>query len=171
MKIKAIIFDRDGTIIYNKHYLSDPEGVELIPGSKKSFEILKNSDYLLFLHTNQSGVSRNLFNKSDVEKVNKKMFELLEIDESCFRRICIAYEKEYSEKNYRKPSLKFINEICEDYNLAYKEIAYVGDSQCELEISIKTGCKFYEIRADNNAILTDKPYKSINELPFFQKNY
>ncbi|WP_369404510.1 hypothetical protein [Salidesulfovibrio brasiliensis] len=28
-----ILLDRDGTIIVDKHYLSDPEEVELIPGA------------------------------------------------------------------------------------------------------------------------------------------
>ena len=171
MNIKALIFDRDGTIIYNKHYLSDPKKVELIPGSKEAFQLLKHSKLLLFLHTNQSGVSRKLMSKEDVILVNKQMFKLLEIEESCFQRICISYEKEFSEINYRKPSLKLINEICRDYDITYRNIAYVGDSMCELEISLKTGCTFYEIRADDKPPLTNKFYNSIYELPFFKENF
>ena len=33
MKLDAVLFDRDGTVIYDRHYLSDPAGVELIPGT------------------------------------------------------------------------------------------------------------------------------------------
>ena len=30
---KAAFFDRDGTLIVDKHYLSDPDKVELFPGA------------------------------------------------------------------------------------------------------------------------------------------
>ena len=33
MKFSAVLFDRDGTVIFDRHYLSDPAGVELIPGT------------------------------------------------------------------------------------------------------------------------------------------
>ena len=42
--MKGIVFDRDGTIIYNKHYLSDPEQVVLLPHVKDVLTKLKKNE-------------------------------------------------------------------------------------------------------------------------------
>jgi D-glycero-D-manno-heptose 1,7-bisphosphate phosphatase len=168
----AIIFDRDGTIIHNKHYLCDPDQVELIKGSKKAFQVFsKSSKCLFFLHTNQSGIERGFFKMNDVLKVNDKMFNLLGIKKNFFSKICIAPEINFSENNYRKPSSKFIDEIVNEFNLEYKNIYYVGDSQCEYDLSKKTGCNFYEIRVDNKPNLTRNPLKSIYDVAIQIKDY
>lgn len=170
---KAIIFDRDGTIIYNKHYLFDPEGVELIEGTQEGFKIFsKFKNFLFFLHTNQSGVNRGYFNLEDVHKVNERMFQKIGVNKRFFKRICIAPEIEYSDQNYRKPSIKFIDEVVKDYNINYSDIAYVGDSKCDYEISKRTGCLFFEINIGKTKSLTKNPFKSIHEVAkYIENNY
>jgi len=79
---KALFLDRDGTLIYDKVYLSDPGQVEVIPGASSALSRAQSMGYLLFLFTNQSGVGRNYFAMDDVHKVNKRMFELLDLPES-----------------------------------------------------------------------------------------
>ena len=32
-RLPAVFLDRDGTLIEERHYLSDPEGVQLLPGA------------------------------------------------------------------------------------------------------------------------------------------
>ena len=61
---KALFLDRDGTLIFDKHYLSDPAGVELIPGVTDALRKAKELGYQLFLFTNQSGVARGVYTLS-----------------------------------------------------------------------------------------------------------
>jgi hypothetical protein len=35
---RALFLDRDGTLILDKHYLSDPAGVEIIPGVRDALQ-------------------------------------------------------------------------------------------------------------------------------------
>ena len=101
---KFIVFDRDGTLIKYIPYLSDPSSVELAPGAKEFVNnLLKNSNKL-FLHTNQSGVSRGVFSLQDVIKCNERLIELLGFGNDLFERICIATELNLSKNSYRKPS-------------------------------------------------------------------
>ena len=36
-----VLLDRDGTVIKDKHYLSDPDGVELLPGAREGLALMR----------------------------------------------------------------------------------------------------------------------------------
>lgn len=158
--MKYIIFDRDGTLIKHFHYLKDASKVELLPTVKESLKILKDKGHKLFLHTNQSGVSRNFFNFNDVILCNNRMIELLGFGSSIFESICIATDLE-TNNTYRKPSTKFGLELIRKYNIESKQITYIGDSISDLQtaknlkangIGVNTGLRTLnlEILKQNN---------------------
>ena len=72
---KALFLDRDGTLIIDKVYLSDPAGVEPIPGTAQALKKARDLGYLLFLFTNQSGIGRGLHSIEDTHRVNARMAE------------------------------------------------------------------------------------------------
>ena len=41
MELSAVLFDRDGTVIVDRHYLGSAEGVELIPGAGQALGLLR----------------------------------------------------------------------------------------------------------------------------------
>jgi D-glycero-D-manno-heptose 1,7-bisphosphate phosphatase len=55
---RAVILDRDGTLIVDPGYLADPEGVQLLPWVGESLRALADAGFLLVVATNQSGVAR-----------------------------------------------------------------------------------------------------------------
>ena len=55
---KAVFLDRDGTLIKDVHYLKNPNDIEIIEGVGEALRLIKNAGYLLFMHTNQSGIAR-----------------------------------------------------------------------------------------------------------------
>ena len=73
---QAIFLDRDGTLIENRHYLSSPEGVALLPGVCEALARVREAGAKLFLFANQSGVGRGYFTLADVEAVNRRMTPL-----------------------------------------------------------------------------------------------
>ena len=92
MRNKGIIFDRDGTLIKYIPYLKNVKKVKLVNGVSQTLKLLKSSGYMLFLHTNQSGVSRGLFSIEDVNKCNKEMLKLINLGDDVFKEICIAFD-------------------------------------------------------------------------------
>ncbi|WP_276359588.1 HAD-IIIA family hydrolase [Daejeonella sp. H1SJ63] len=137
--IKAVVFDRDGTLIEHVHYLCDPEKVRLLNGVKNGIKVLKQSGFKLFLHSNQSGVGRGFFNLEQVYACNQRMEELIGLGSNVFSRVCIATEKPDEEILYRKPSPRFANEILTDFDLKTSEICYVGDRYSDLETALNIG--------------------------------
>ncbi len=77
---KAIFFDRDGTLIHDKHYLSDPDKVELIPGATKALARARSLGYKLVSLSNQSGVARGIFPVSAMHAVQHRFEQLLAAD-------------------------------------------------------------------------------------------
>ncbi len=137
--IKAIVFDRDGTLIEHIHYLSNPENVSLLPGVKEGLKKLQMLNCYFFLHTNQSGVGRKFFDINQVHLCNNKMLELLGLGEQVFEKICIATETPEDPILYRKPSPRFAKEIMSIYGFKPFELCFVGDRSSDLEVALELG--------------------------------
>ena len=110
---KALFLDRDGTLIRDAHYLKDPKKVEIIQGISEALYEARHLGYLLFMHTNQSGIARGYYDWSDVHACNKKMFQDFGWPKDFFTEICIAPEEPTATEGYRKPSPKFEFEMIE----------------------------------------------------------
>jgi len=100
---RALFLDRDGTLIVDKVYLSDPAGVELIPGTGEALRRARELGYKLFLFTNQSGIGRGYHTIADTHRVNARLEELLALSRPVFEDICIAPEAPGQPSAYRKP--------------------------------------------------------------------
>ena len=62
---RLALIDRDGTIIVDKVYLSDPDGIEFAPGAIEGLRLLRDAGFTLVLITNQSGIARGYFDVCD----------------------------------------------------------------------------------------------------------
>lgn len=136
---KALFLDRDGTLIYDRHYLSDPAGVELIPGIADALSRARALGFRLFLHTNQSGIGRGLFTLDDVLRCNTRMEELLGLPAPVFDDICIAPEGPDDPVRYRKPSPRFIHETIARHSLDPRQCWMVGDRESDIETGHNAG--------------------------------
>lgn len=73
----AVFLDRDGTTIIDRHYLSDPAGVELFPGAGEAVARLNAAGAFVVLATNQSGICRGYFSEADYRAVQARLVEVL----------------------------------------------------------------------------------------------
>ena len=69
---RAVILDRDGTIIVDHGYLSDPALVTLLPGAAEGLRRLHELGYLLVVVSNQSGVGRGFVTRARMREVNER---------------------------------------------------------------------------------------------------
>jgi len=60
---RFVVFDRNGTIIEEREYLSEPEQVRLIPGVGAALRELLQMGFGLVVITNQSGIGRGFFDR------------------------------------------------------------------------------------------------------------
>lgn len=135
----ALFLDRDGVLIQDKHYLANPEEVELIPGVKEALRLAKKLHYRLFLFTNQSGIGRGYYTWDDVYACQARLYELLGVEESFFDGVCIAPEAPDEPMVYRKPSPRFIQEMLIKHNLSANESWMIGDKASDMQAGLSAG--------------------------------
>ncbi|GIH65282.1 MULTISPECIES: D-glycero-alpha-D-manno-heptose-1,7-bisphosphate 7-phosphatase [Microbispora] len=73
----AVLFDRDGTLIHDVPYNSDPERVEPVAGARKALDRLRAEGIPVGIVTNQSGVARGLIAPEALRAVNDRVDALL----------------------------------------------------------------------------------------------
>jgi histidinol-phosphate phosphatase family protein len=74
---RAVLFDRDGTLVADVPYNGDPQRVVVMPGAREAVERLRAAGVATAVVSNQSGVARGLIRVEQVEAVNRRVEELL----------------------------------------------------------------------------------------------
>ncbi|GAA2735399.1 HAD-IIIA family hydrolase [Actinocorallia aurantiaca] len=74
---KALLLDRDGTLVHDVPYNGDPDLVEPIRGVREALELARESGLRLAVVSNQSGLASGRFSPEDLEAVNRRVQELL----------------------------------------------------------------------------------------------
>ncbi|WP_030240917.1 D-glycero-alpha-D-manno-heptose-1,7-bisphosphate 7-phosphatase [Streptomyces sp. NRRL S-455] len=75
--VKAVLFDRDGTLVEDVPYNADPGRVRPVDGAQEALAMLRAQGIATGVVTNQSGVARGLLTEADVRRVNHRVDELL----------------------------------------------------------------------------------------------
>ena len=68
----AVFLDRDGTLLTERGYLSDPARVRFYPRAFDALRRLKRAGFRLVVITNQSGVARGFFTLETLAKINQR---------------------------------------------------------------------------------------------------
>ena len=74
---RAAFLDRDGTVMVEREYLADPEGVELVPGTVEALRALRDAGRAVVVVTNQSGIARGLYTEEDYHAVDRRLQAVL----------------------------------------------------------------------------------------------
>ncbi len=130
---KAVFLDRDGTIIVEKNYLSDPAQVELFPGAGIALRRLQDAGFQLFIVTNQSGIGRGYYTLADYERVNERFLSLLEKDGVRLQKVYFAPEAPDQPSRGRKPSPQFLFDAGDEFGVDLSQSYVIGDKLIDVE--------------------------------------
>ncbi len=137
----AVFFDRDGTLIEEKNYLSRPEDVSIFPGTGPALKRLHERGLALFIVSNQSGVGRGYFTLEAVEQVNRRLLDDLAPEGARFAKVYIAPEAPGTPSRGRKPSPQFLYDARDAFGLDLARSYMVGDKLIDLECGWNAGVK------------------------------
>src|SRR5207245_11497236 len=73
----AVFVDRDGTIMEDCDYCSDPKDVKIFPGVPEALRRLRSKGFNLIIITNQSGIGRGLFTIEQYHAVEEEVLRKL----------------------------------------------------------------------------------------------
>jgi len=144
---KACFLDRDGVVIEEMDYLSDPAKAILIKGAADAIKKLRENDFKIIVVSNQSGIARGYFTEETLSLINKRIEELLAGSGTTVDAWyhCPHHPKgkvaEYSmECSCRKPSPGMLIKAAEEHNIDLSRSAMIGDKTSDLEAGFAAGC-------------------------------
>jgi len=125
----AVFIDRDGTLIQERAYLADPEGVVLVPGALAALRALREAGRPYAIVTNQSGIARGLYGEAEYHAVAARLETILE--EAGVAPAATAYCPHHPDITgpcaCRKPGTGMYRQVAEQAGLALAGSYYVGD--------------------------------------------
>lgn len=138
---RAAFLDRDGTIIVDKEYLSDPNEIVLIEGAVEGMKLLLEAGYKLVIVTNQSGIARGLYSIDDYRAVATRLNQRLAasgvpISGAYF---CPHHPDFSGPCECRKPGLGLYREAARNLGIDLASSLYVGDRLRDVEPALALG--------------------------------
>lgn len=73
LPVRAVLFDRDGTLVHDVPYNGDPEQVRVVDGAREVLDALRARGIAVGVVTNQSGIARGLVTAEQVAAVNARV--------------------------------------------------------------------------------------------------
>ena len=139
--VPALFLDRDGTLIEDPGYVSDPDDVQLLPGVAATLSRFRDAGYALVIVTNQSGIGRGLYAWSDYEAVAARLRELLAAEGVAFdaELACAHTPEEGASCGWRKPAPGMILEATRRLDLRIPGSLLAGDKLADIAAAAAAG--------------------------------
>lgn len=139
LTLKNIFLDRDGTIIEDMHYLSDPDRIIFIPGAIKAMREMKDSGLDIFLVTNQSGIGRRYFTEEDYHRVQDRLIRILRDNDVEISDFAFCPHIPGDNCDCRKPGPGMWKLLSEKYGLSPEESIIIGDKKSDIAFGHNCG--------------------------------
>lgn len=137
----AVFVDRDGTIIRERSYLADPDGVVLVPGTVSAFTDLRVAGFAVVIVTNQSGIALGLYAEGDYRAVAARVVRVLE--EAGVPPDSVRYCPHHPDVTgpcvCRKPATGMHRAAAADLGLDLAQSYYVGDKVTDVLPALEVG--------------------------------
>lgn len=138
--IDTILLDRDGTLIEERHYLSDPALVALIPGTTAPMRRLIELGCAFYLASNQSGIGRGLFSPEDYRRVHARLEETLLAEGVTLGGAAFCPHAPDDGCDCRKPRTGLWRELASAFGLRPEKTVMIGDKVADIRFGHAVGC-------------------------------
>lgn len=145
-KRRYAVLDRDGTIIFERHYLSDPDLVELLPGAVEGLRQMLAMGLGLVVVTNQSPIGRGYFGLDTLERIHQRLEVMLAEEDICLDHIYFCPHRPDEHCSCRKPETGMLNRAAEDYGFDQESSFVLGDKPCDIEMGQRVNATTFLVR-------------------------
>lgn len=139
MARRALLLDRDGTLIVDVGYPRDPALVELMPGVGPALAELQ-SDWALVVISNQSGQARGLITDAEAKAVHDRFVALFETQGVRFAGAYYCPHAPDAGCRCRKPAPGLLLDAARELDLDLSRSIMIGDKPSDLEAGLSAGC-------------------------------
>ena len=148
---RFVLLDRDGTIIIEREYLSDPQQVELVPGASEALRRLRQIGLGLAVITNQSGVGRGYFDAGGIALVHERMRALFAAEGAHLDGIYVCPHTPEDGCSCRKPNPGLAEMAAKDLGFDLGAVFVIGDKRSDIEMGQRLGATTILVRTGYGA--------------------
>lgn len=135
--VRAVLFDRDGTLVHDVPYNGDPTLVEPTDGAATAVDRLRSAGLRVAVVSNQSGIGRGLLTTPQVDAVNRRIDDA--IGPFDLWRVCPHAPEDGCA--CRKPEPGLILDAARRLGLSGFQCAVVGDIGADVGAAIAAGAR------------------------------
>jgi D-glycero-D-manno-heptose 1,7-bisphosphate phosphatase len=140
----AVFVDRDGTIMHDADYCSDPKQVQIFPGVTDALRRLKSKGFKLIIITNQSGIGRGLITMEQYRAVEAKVLRELGLDLIETTYFCPDVPGQHS--SCRKPAPGMILQAAREHGVDLSRSFFIGDKEIDAECGHNAGVRTIRVQ-------------------------
>jgi histidinol-phosphate phosphatase family protein len=123
LRPRAVLFDRDGTLVHDVPYNRDPALVRPVDGARRAVQRLRAAGLRVGLVTNQSGIARGLLTADDVRAVNDELQRRV----GAFDAVAFCAHGPDEGCACRKPAPGLVLEAARELGVRPEETIVIGD--------------------------------------------
>jgi D-glycero-D-manno-heptose 1,7-bisphosphate phosphatase len=148
---RAIILDRDGTIIVDHGYLDDPGKIEFLPGALEGLRRWHILGHPLIVVSNQSGIGRGVLTRELVLEINARMQALLREAGAPLDAIYFCPHGPGEGCACRKPGTLLVEEAAAQLGFEPRDAVVIGDKSSDIELGQRLNALTMLVSADGRA--------------------
>jgi len=139
--LKAILLDRDGTVIEDTGYIRDPDRVRLLHGCAAALTTLRQAGFDLVLVSNQSGIGRGMLTCDQAAAVHLRVIEVLHEAGLDLAGSYYCPHHPNAGCDCRKPATGLVDRATRELGLDPPRCWLVGDKPSDVETGRRAGTR------------------------------
>jgi len=148
---RAVILDRDGTIVVDHGYLDDPAKLSLLPGAAEGLRALHEHGHPLIIVSNQSGVGRGRVTLARLTEINELLARMLAAAGAPLDGIYCCPHAPEEGCACRKPNTGLVLEAAAALGFDPHACVVIGDKSSDVELGRRLQGTSMLVSADGRA--------------------
>ena len=148
MTNRAVLLDRDGTLVHPRHYPSRPEELRLYDDICEELRVVQQAGFRLIVVTNQSGIARGYFSEQDLRRMHEHLARQLASEGVSLDGIYYCPHHPAGRIpglarrcECRKPAPGMLLQAARDHALDLSASWFLGDILDDVEAGNRAGCR------------------------------
>lgn len=166
MTQKTLFLDRDGTVIVECDYLSDPEKVVLEEGAISGLKRFSDAGFSLAIVSNQSGIARGFFGEKELFAVNQRLDTLLRAEGIVVSSWQHCPHGPGDECTCRKPKPGMLDKVDSDNPVDWSASLMVGDKSSDIEAAQLRGVRGALVKTGHGSSSVE--WAETHDVPVFE---
>lgn len=143
---RFVALDRDGTVIVERTYLSDPNQVELLPNAVAGMKRFRAMGLGIIIVTNQSGIGRGMFDAVRLEQIHRRLIDLLAEQDVRLDGLYVCPHTPDDDCGCRKPRPGLLDLAAIGLGFKMEECFVIGDKACDIDLGRGVGATTFLVR-------------------------